>query len=250
LQNIQPGADSVPAPYPDSTSGHDASSQDTPDYPHVKVLDFLHRRPVFNVDSAGMQMKSTTCPARMFYNYVAPVVYFYRLPIVLLFLVWSTVFGVFAFRIGTKSELQFLPDNHVLQRGYNLSLNKFSTALNDFSFASVWGINPTPDVKLFARFTTDDYGTPTYYPINVSDPAVQNHITDAWDRILRQDFIDANATAIFGMSPWNIWNQIIGLDTTATGLLLELVLVDILNMAVERRREELNHRQIRGDARQ
>jgi hypothetical protein len=137
LQSIQQGADSVPAPYPDSTSGHDASSQDTPDYPHVKVLDFLHRRPVFKVDSAGMQIEKYNVYARIFYNYVAPVMYFYRLPIVLLFLVWSTVF---AFRIGMKNELQSLPDDHVLQRGYNLSLNKFSTALNDFLFVSVWGI--------------------------------------------------------------------------------------------------------------
>jgi hypothetical protein len=80
------------------------------------VLDFLWHAPVFKIDAANIDVAKYNAYERVFYNYIAPCIYFYRVPIILFFLAWSTVFGIFAFKMGTKSELTFLSPLNPLQR--------------------------------------------------------------------------------------------------------------------------------------
>jgi predicted RND superfamily exporter protein len=205
-----------------TTSSGQSSSVATPEYPKAGIFDFLHKKPVFGIDSAGLPIEQYNVYERFFYNYVSPVIYFYRLPIVLVFLVWSAIFGYFAFQIGTKSELQFFRDDHYLQRAYILAANKFSTALNDFSYVYVWGIDPKPKVKLSQRMTVDDYGDTDFTPFNISDPVVQDFIQWTWDKIHNQSWIDTNATVNFGVNPWRSWDSIINMDQTWVMKLIEL----------------------------
>jgi hypothetical protein len=127
------------------------------------------------------------------YNYVSPAIDFYRLLIVVVFFIWSLIFGIFAFQTGTQSEVQFLPDDHRLQHVYTLSLNKFSTALNDFSFGYLWGIDPTPVVTFTDHLTIDNYDTATFTPPDISNESFKSHIMETWDLINVQPFIDPNA---------------------------------------------------------
>jgi hypothetical protein len=218
----------------DTTSSHEASSVETPDYPCGGLFDFMQRAPVFCVDSAGMPIEKYNVYEQFFYNYVSPVIYFYRLPIVVFFTIWAAIFGYFAFQTGTKSQLQFLPDDHVMQRAYTLTLNKFSTALNDFSFVFVWGIKPKPVVTFEERLTIDNYGRAEFTEIDVTNEAFQNHISWTWAYILNQtSFIDT-VTSVdrkFGVNPWNrMWNQTFALDDNPTAYLLFLVLNTSLGM--------------------
>jgi hypothetical protein len=210
-----------------STTTGDSTTQETPEYPYESVLAFLRRKPVFAVDAAGMAIEHYNKYERFFYNYVSPVIYFYRLPIVIVFLLWAAVFGFFAFKTGTKSEIQFLPDDHPLQRAYTLSLNKFSTALNDFSFVYVWGINPTPKLDFADRFTIENYGVATFSPINMTNIQMQAHVQWAWNYIRLQPFIDSNTTVNFGVSPWEIWSQVFDLDHGDWAWLMDLYIAEL-----------------------
>ncbi|EAY14616.1 hypothetical protein TVAG_393440 [Trichomonas vaginalis G3] len=182
-------------------------------YPHTGLFDFLHKCVVFNVNAAGLPIEKYTKYERFVFNKLAPFLYHYRLPIVLVFAAWTACFGYLAMKIPTKSELQFLPDNHPLQRAYSLAYNGFSTALDDFSFVYVWGLKPKPVVSFKDRFTIDNYGRAEFIPINITDPNVQLCIHKAWD-IIRNDteIIDNAITANFGVSPLETWNWIFSID--------------------------------------
>jgi hypothetical protein len=209
------------------TSSATSSSGDipTPDYPYKSCLDCFRKAPVFRVDAAMIDVSNYNVWARFFYNYVTPVLYHYRLIIVVVFGVWAVGFGVLACRMGTKSELQFMSPDSVYQRAYVLALNGFATALNDFSYVYVWGIKPKPNVKFSERFTVDSYGSAEYSPIDVSDPRMQEHINWTWNYILQQDFIDRNTTAIFGVNPWDMWQS---LFPPANGSLPALIIDTVL----------------------
>jgi hypothetical protein len=200
-------------------------------YPYEGVFAFLFHRPVFCVDAANIDISKYNVYEQIFYNYISPVLYFYRLPIILFFLIWAGVFGYFAFQMGTKSQLAFLGDFNTLQRAYVLALNGFSTALNDFSFVFLWGINPKPVVKFSDRLTIDQYGGATFWPFDITDPAIQEHIIWTWDYIRgRTDMIDAVTTVNFGASPWDYWRPLLQFDTNTTiGYLIDLI-VESLGM--------------------
>jgi hypothetical protein len=170
---------------------------------------------------------------QFFYNYWAPTIYFYRLPIVAFFTIWAVVFGYFAFQTGTKSELQFLSDEHVLQRAYTLAIDKFGTALNDFSFVYLWGIKPKPIVEFSKRLTIDDYGTAEYDAIDIRDQRFQEHIQWSWDYLLEQDFIDKQ-TAVdrnFGVNGWKrMWDMWFGLANSTVFNIFDLVNVSLYNI--------------------
>ena len=199
-----------------TTSTNESSSQDTPDYPYHGVFDFLRRRPIFRVDSAGLEIEKYNKYEKFFYNFVSPVIYFYRLPIVILFLIWSAVFAYFTFQMPTKSELQFLPDDHPLQRAFSLVLDGFQTSLNDFSLVYVWGIEPKPKVSFSQRLTIEDYGDTVFRPFDITDPKIQAHINWTDQLILSQPWIDAINSEQLGVNPWNIWQNIIDMDQYIT----------------------------------
>jgi hypothetical protein len=199
-------------------------------YPYESVFAFLSHRPIFNIDAANIDISKYNFYEQFVYNYLAPVLYFYRLPIILFFLIWATVFGYFAFQMGTKSQLVFLSDFHPLQRAYVLSLNGFSTALNDFSFVFVWGIKPKPVVTFAQHLTVDDYGTAEYWPFDITNPLVQEHINWTWQYIRqRSDIIDVETTKNFGASPWDYWRPIFDLDDSTIGWWINL-LIESLGM--------------------
>ncbi|OHS95248.1 hypothetical protein TRFO_02231 [Tritrichomonas foetus] len=182
------------------------------EYPKNGIFDFLHGKPEFKIDAAGIDISRYNVYEKFFYNYMSPVIYYYRLPIVVLAFAFAAIMAYFTFQMETKSELQFLPDDHQLQRAYTLALNGFSTALNDFSFVYVWGIDPKPIVKVADKLTIDNYGIPTYWPFNITDQRVQQHINNTWNLILSKSFIDKFTTTNFGVNPWNIWEQIVDFD--------------------------------------
>lgn len=183
------------------------------DYPKKGIFDFLTKKPDFKVDAAGYNIEKYNWYEKFFYNYMSPIVYFYRLPIVVLTLGAAAVFGYFAFQMKSKSELQFFTDFHPLQRAYTLALNGFSTALNDFSFVYVWGVDENPVVKLKDKLTIDNYGSCTFHEFNITDPLVQRHLNDTWDLILSKEFIDKATTETFGVSPWKLWEPITNFES-------------------------------------
>ena len=182
-------------------------------YPYTGVFDFLTKCPKYDINSAGLDIKKFNKYEQFVYNKLAPFLYHYRLPIVIIFLLWSASFGSLAFKMKTKSELQFLPDMHPLQRAYGLAYNGFQTALNDFSFVYVWGLEEKVDVPFKSRFTIDDYGRPRYRTFNITDPTIQMAIHRTWE-IINSDttLIDAETTKNFGVSPWEMWSFIFKID--------------------------------------
>lgn len=185
-----------------------------PDYPYHGVFDFLHKKPVFKVNAAGIDVSNCNFYEKLFYNYITPIIYMYRLPIVFIFTVWAAIFGYFAFHMKTKSELQFLPDSHPLQRALTLVSNGFATTLNDFSFVYVWGLEEKPNVKFSDYLTVDQYGTPTYKKFDITNKYIQRHINWTWTELLKQPFIDYYTTVVtgFGVNPWLMWEPIVNFD--------------------------------------
>ncbi|OHT04395.1 hypothetical protein TRFO_06268 [Tritrichomonas foetus] len=223
--------------YTDTSS--DAQNDEPVDYPHKGVFDFLFMKPIFNVDAAGIDIEKYNFYEKFFYNKLSSIIYFYRFPIVVFFLVLSIIFGYFTFQMGTKSELSFLDPMSPLQRAYALALNGFSTALNDFSFVYVWGLEEKPDVKFSEYFTIDSYGSPRYIPIDVSDPKVQEHLRWTWQFLNNQtDFIDVVTTVNFGCSPWEKWEYLINITQSiesnpALKVLVDYVFYDLLDNFTE-----------------
>lgn len=183
------------------------------DYPYKGIFDCFRKKPVFRIDAAMIDVSKYNIYERAFYNYFSPIIYFYRLPITILALVVAIIGGYFTFQMETKSELTFLPKMHPLQRAYGLALNGFSTALSDFSFVYVWGIQPTPTVSLSDKLTIDQWGTAHFNEINITDPAFQNLLIEAWKLInSRTDLIDPVITETFGASPYDTWNYLVNFD--------------------------------------
>ena len=216
------------------TSEASSSTRDEPiiDYPKRGVFDFFKSKPEFKVDAAGLDIEKYNLYEKFFYNYISPIVYFYRLPIVLITFILAGILGYFACNMETKSQLQFFEDFHPLQRAYTLASNSFATGFTDFSFVYLWGINEKPVVTYSDRLTIDNYGKATYYPINVTDPRVQEHINYTWNLILSEPYIDTFNTETFGVNPWNTWDQIVNFDTSLSPIwkiLLDFVLDDVLN---------------------
>ncbi|OHS94606.1 hypothetical protein TRFO_10975 [Tritrichomonas foetus] len=217
------------AAYTDTTSESTSYANELIiDYPRKGLFDFLRYKVEFRVDAAGLDIEKYNAYERFFYNYITPVVYYYRLPIVIFTFALTAVFGYFAFQMETKSELQFLSDNHPLQRAYTLALNGFSTALNDFSFVYVWGVDEKPVVKYADKLTIEDYGVATFHDFNITDERVQIHINNTWNLILSQPFIDTFTTETFGVNPWNEWSVLTNIvksaeDNELVALIMSLV---------------------------
>lgn len=178
------------------------------DYPKKGIFDFCIEKPDFKVPAAGLDIDKYNWYEKFVYNYLSPIVYFYRLPIVLITFGIAGILGYFAFQMATKSELQFLSDFHPLQRAYTLNLNGFATALNDFSFVYVWGIDEKPVVKLSETLTIDNYGSATFHDFNITDPRVQQHINNTYNLIRSKDFIDTVSSDTFGTNPWAYWTNL------------------------------------------
>lgn len=198
------------------------------DYPKKGILDFLSKNPDFKVDAAGYDIEKYNWYERFFYNYMTPIIYFYRLPIVVIVLGTAAVFGYYASLMTTKSELQFFSDFHPLQRAYTLALNGFSTALNDFSFVYVWGVEEKPVVKVKDKLTIDNYGTCNFYDINVTNPKFQTLLNETWDMILSKDFIDKETTTTFGVSPWAYWENITNLESYIESFPMAKPIIDVV----------------------
>lgn len=186
------------------------------DYPDRGTFDFLRcKLPKFNINVAGLDISRYNRLEKFVYQKLTPIIYLYRLPIVIIFLLISCVMGYYASRLETKSELRFLPTTHPLQRAYDLSFGGFTTGLNDWSFVYVWGIEPKTTVKYSERLTIDEYGSPIYYPLDILTEENQLFLTEAWNIIRNEtDLIDSFMTSIIGVSPWEDWNSIFSIDKT------------------------------------
>jgi hypothetical protein len=186
------------------------------DYPDRGAFDFLRKKPTFKVDGAMMPIEQYSGWERFMYNYCAPLIYFYRVPIVILFLTLAILGGYFTSQLGTKSVMNFLADDDPVQKAYTLSRDRFpATGLNDFSFVYVWGLNEKPVVPFKSRLNVLDYGRPTYWKFNITDPRVQEHLHWTWDRLVNyadyyndSTFIDVQGTSVMGTSPWELWSSI------------------------------------------
>ena len=196
-------------------SSSDSSSLDAQKgagYPYTGVLDFLRHKPIFRVDAACMSMERTNKFERFFYMYICPLVYFYRLPIVMFVLTWSCVFGYFAFSIDKKLGVQFLDPYHELQHALNELIYGFRTSLSDFSLVYVWGLEPKPKVTFAHKMSVTDYGAPVYRQFNITDPKVQAHINWTDKLIHDQDFIDTAVSKDLGVNAWAFWDAILDFD--------------------------------------
>jgi len=184
------------------------------DYPNKGVFEFMYKRPHFFINAAGLPIDNYNKYERFIYHKLTPIIYFYRLPIVLLFLIWSIVFGIYATKMPTKSEMKFLPNNHPLQKAYSLAYNGFNVPiLNDFSFIYVWGLEEKTYISYSDRLTIDQYGSPVFKPFNITDPEVQLFLRKAWQIILNDTtIIDHEATLLRGCSPWESWDTVFTLD--------------------------------------
>jgi hypothetical protein len=201
------------------------------DYPYTELLGFTQKHPVFNVDGAGGDTSQHNFIQSGFYRYLTPAVYFYRLPIVLAFLVLAAGLAVRAFRFSTKSGFQFLSDFHPVQRGFTLYLYGFANPGVDQEFVYMWGIDPAPSVRLSDRLTVDSYGSPSYNPVNVTDPAFQTLINNLYSHLLNQSFIDCpDGTDQFGVNPWSEWSLVFGLGDSWAGWLFQK-LIEQLGLA-------------------
>jgi len=181
-------------------------------YPKPGLMAFLHNKPTFYVNAAHFPIHRFNPLERFAYNKFAPFVYFYRLPIVLVSLLASIICGYYCMKIPTKSELQFLADDHPIQKTYYLSVAGFNTAIGDFSFIYVWGIEDTTEVSFSDRLTIDNYGKPKYRDLNISDPVIQGFLHKAWEIINNEtDIIDVGATKVFGANPWGVWQDVFSL---------------------------------------
>jgi hypothetical protein len=145
---------------------------------------------------------------RFMYNKIAAITIHYSFPIFVIVLIIAIIFGAFGFQMPTKCQLQFFADDDPIQKAYALVLNGFATAINDFSFFYLWGLEDTTDVSFWEKKTVDLYGKPSYKTFNITDPEVQEHLQWAWSYTLNQLFIDPNATQNFGVSPWEMWNTL------------------------------------------
>ena len=173
----------------------------TIEYPYQSVFDCFHHLPIFNVNASGMHLPGFSSYERFFHNYVAPVVYFYRMPIVLVMLVLTVVMGYFTFQMKSKSELQFLGDEHPLQRAYILVSTVFKTSIQDFSFIYIWGMKPKNKMKWTYYLEPDNYGNVVYTGIDIQNPEIQQYISDMCDKMRAADFIDPSTGSDFSTCP-------------------------------------------------
>ena len=149
------------------------------EYPDTKWYDCFRKKPTFGVNSSGLNIKEYNAWERFFHNYLAPFVYFYRAPIVILFLTLAVVMGYFTFQMQSAFEIQFLDDEHPLQRGYTLLQDAFSTAYLDFSLVYVWGTDGKAERGIKDFVKADGWGTTHFINVNFSDPRMQQAIYDS-----------------------------------------------------------------------
>ncbi|OHT08083.1 hypothetical protein TRFO_23527 [Tritrichomonas foetus] len=174
------------------------------DYPDQGVFDFLKKKPTFNIQASGLKIAQYNPYEKFFHNYISSIVFHYRLPIVLVMFAFAVVFGYFCFQMPTKSELQFLSDDHPLQHALTLASNGFRSALNDFSFVYVWGLEEKPTVPIADTFTVTKYGYPSFKKIDFAKEENQRFLDKAWQIITNHsDLMDATMTEQFGASGMN-----------------------------------------------
>ena len=195
----------------DSSSGGNGDANSV-DYPHTSVLAFLRHKPRFKVDAACLPMQRMTYFQRFFYQYLCPIAYFYRLPLVLFVLAFAGVFGYFATQMDKKIGVLFLDEYHELQHALNHLLYGFRTSLSDFSFVYVWGLEPKPKTGFAQRMSVTDYGSPVYRPFDITNPKIQAHINWTDELVKSQDFIDTSVSKDMGVNAWGFWDIILNFD--------------------------------------
>ena len=120
---------------------------------------------------------------KFFHNYFAPIVYHYRLIIVLACAIISIVFGIYTFKMVGKVEMQFLDDDHPLQHGVLLQNNNFASTTDDFSFVFVWGVKNEVKAKGKQKLTVDNFGTADFISIDFKKEENQQFLYDVCDMV-------------------------------------------------------------------
>jgi hypothetical protein len=207
----------------------DAEESEVPcqsvEYPYTELFGFAQKRPIFNVDGGGGDTSTHNFIQTAFYRYLTSLTYFYRLPIVLVVVAVAAALGSRAFCFGTKTGFQFLDSYHPVQRGFALFLDGFANPAVDQEFVYIWGVDPKPRVCASDRLTIDSYGSPTYRPINVTDPDFQMLINGVYAHLLNQSLIDCpDGTNQFGTNPWSTWSLLFGI---ASSWLVQLVTAEL-----------------------
>ncbi|KAH0793262.1 dispatched-like protein [Histomonas meleagridis] len=149
------------------------------EYPDKGILDCFHKKPTFNIQASGLDLNSYSKAEKFVHNYVIPVIYFYRLPIVIITIVVAIVMGVMTFRFTPKVEMTFLDSSHPLQHGYTILLNSFHTSTDDFSMLYVCGIKPELHPTVGDSLEYGNFGDPIYFDMNFRNSTVQKFLYDA-----------------------------------------------------------------------
>ncbi|OHS93570.1 hypothetical protein TRFO_40183 [Tritrichomonas foetus] len=176
----------------------------TVEYPYTSVYDCFAHLPVFHVQASGLHIHGYSAYEKFFHNYVVPIVYFYRMPIVVVMFILTVIFGYFTFQMQSKSELQFLGDDHFLQRAYILVSNAFTTSIQDFSFVYVWGVQKNLKKKWTNYLTADNYGEPRFDGVDIKNPEIQQYLSNMCDVMRSASFVDPSTGSDFSVCPIKI----------------------------------------------
>ena len=179
-----------------SFSNSDGQEYQTNEYPYRSPISCFFHRPIFKVYASGIDFSACSKYEKFFHNYVCSVIYFYRLPIIILMLILTIVMGVFSFEMPGQSMFQFLGNDHTLQRGYYLMSNVFRTSIQDFSFIYVWGLGPQLKKKWTNKLKPDDYGDLVLTGIDIKNTEIQQYISDMCDAMEEADFIDSSGDIV------------------------------------------------------
>jgi len=153
------------------------------DYPNNGLFDFMSNKATFKINASGLAIHEYNGWEKFFHNYLGPFIYFYRFPIVLFFIVLTFIMAYFTAQIKTKFEIQYLNNEHNIQRGLTLLENAFETSYIDFSLVYVWGISDTITHKFSDFLYPDKFGSSIFTGINLSLPSSQQYLSDVCDFI-------------------------------------------------------------------
>ena len=77
------------------------------DYPHKGLFDFVIHLPTLNINAGRIPISKYNRYEKFIYNKLSPVVYFYRLPICLLFGILSLYLGIYSVKCPQKANSSF-----------------------------------------------------------------------------------------------------------------------------------------------
>lgn len=152
------------------------------EFPYTHFWDCFIHKPIFNINSSGLNIEKYNAFERFFHDYWSPFIYLYRFPILTCFVILTIVMGVFTFKMESEVEIQYLSNDHQLQRTLTLAQNNFVTSIYDFSVIYLWGVKGEGlHVSLRDNLTPDRFGTADFLPLDISTPDAQRFLLEACD---------------------------------------------------------------------